>query len=312
MASQAYPLTIGLPQTNYRNFAEASLLMEAGHFFWQALGEAIGRPVAQLRAATGEPVYAVIYFVEETFPEDHVLATFGLDDRLQFDVSLRAMGTLAVEARVAFDREDDLATASPHPVMRFGSVFATPQPETRQLKLAAPANAEVSRLTPLPPEENPARLTREAQATGRFGLIDEAAWPTLDLNGPTIVSYAIDPDRDTNATGLVYFANFVRMLETGERAAIPQPTRFGDRRSEAVLRDRHVLQRRIAYYGNAGASDRIAISVTRFGVPNRADLLGLRYRLNREGEVQPICLSEAILRFGPGVRSARATEPHET
>ena len=300
-AWRSYPLTIGLPQTNHRNFSETSLLMEAGHCFWQALGDAIGRPVSQLRAADGTPVYAVMYFVEERFPDDRTLGSFRLDDRLRFHVALRAMGAMATEARVIFDREDrfahgwDLDEEGTHPAVRFGSVFGGLQSRTRRLTPAAPVNADLSRLPALALEAYPSRLTREAQTSGRLGLID-ADWPSLDLDGPARATYRIDPDRDTNATGLVYFANFARMLEAAERIAIPRPSRQ-ETFCSAPIRERQVLIRRIAYYGAPGSSDAIAIEVARCSVPERPGVMALRYRLSREEDAQLIGLSEALVRL---------------
>lgn len=56
MTWRAYVLTVGLPQTNARGLSETRLLMEAGHMFWQALGEELGGaglPVAQLARPPG-------------------------------------------------------------------------------------------------------------------------------------------------------------------------------------------------------------------------------------------------------------------
>ena len=306
MSWRHYSLTIGLPQTNYRQLAEARLLMEAGNFFWWALGEVIGRPVSQLRTAAGEPLYAVVYFVEETFPEDRLLSAFTLDDRLRFYVGLRATSSLGVEAHVVFDQEDHFTNGlssevldsgqPPHPTIRFGSVFATPEHNGTQLRLAQPSNADLSLLEPITPEENPSRLTRIAQASGHLGLIGED-WPPLDVDGSTMATYSIDPDRDTNSTGLVYFANFVALLEIGERSAIPVRTRTGGTLDMgADLSGRHLLKRRIAYYVNAGLSDHVMIAVSRFAIPDHDDRVGLRYRLTRAKDSQLICLSEAVMK----------------
>ena len=104
MTPQAFELTIGLPQTNYRGLAEPRLLMEACHVFWQALGEAIGRPISALRSAAGDPVYATIVYIDERFPDGRTLDQFRLDDRLRLFVELRAIRNLAVEEHRRYRR----------------------------------------------------------------------------------------------------------------------------------------------------------------------------------------------------------------
>ena len=304
MTWRAYPLTVGLPQTNYRGLAEARLLMEAGNVFWWALGDAIQRPIAQLRSASGEPVYATIVFVEERFPPMRTLSTFRLDDQLNFLVHVRAMRNLAVEGRVVFNRAEELASLEPddawwqtqssHPSIRFGSIFATPGPTASQLKLSPPVNATFHGIPPLPLEHNPIQLTRVAQDTGRLGVIPDG-WIALDSAGPTCCAYDVDPDRDTNAAGLVYFANFIAMMEQGERMILHEAS------------SRHLLQRCIAYYGNAGLTDRITIELSRWGEGGQPEIVGLRFRLTRAGDAKLICLSEAILSLAPPSSSARSS-----
>jgi len=303
-----YNLTIGLPQTNHRHFAEVKLLMEAGNFFWWTLGEAMGSPVSKLRSDTGEPLYATIYFIEEHFPLERPLHSFTLDDRLSFFVALRTLRNTSVEGRVVFDRQERISAdekdeewcgeESLHPWVRYGSIFATPEAGTNKLTVASPTNATAAKLPPLPFGENPARITREAETTGRLGVIP-GNWALLDPAGPISVDYAIDPDRDTNAAGLVYFANYVAFMELAERQALIQPTVSGNGFANEVLAQRRVLRRRIAYYGNASLSDRLVISVSRFAPPAPSDLVGLRYRITLAGQEKPICLAEALFSFLP-------------
>lgn len=284
-------LTVGLPQTNYRGLAEPRLLMEACHLYWQALGEAIRRPIAALRNTSGDPVYATIVFIDEQFPPDRPLSMFALDDRLRFLVGLRAIKDLAVEARIVFDREDCLPEGDPawdaqppaHPRIRFGSILATPG-AGNQLKLAQPANADCRSLPPLPPEESPLQITRAASVSGRLDIIA----PGWTEAGRSIEStYAIDPDRDTNAAGLVYFATYVAVIESAERSAV---TALG-----CPAHQRQLLRRRMAYFGNAGLSEHVAIAVSSFRAGDQPDRIGLRCRVTRLSDGKLICLSEALL-----------------
>jgi probable biosynthetic protein (TIGR04098 family) len=307
---RSYPLRIGLPQTNARQLAEPRMLMEAGNVFWWALGEAIGRPVSALRTAAGQPVYATIYFIDEQFPPDRTLGTFHLDDQLRMLVDVRSLSSLSMEGRVVFDREDRLAVAddawwerpAPHPTIRFGSVFAAVD-ATGRLRPIRPANADASQLAPLALEAALSRHSREAEQTGRLALIPED-WAGLDADGaPITVDYTIDPDRDTNAAGLVYFANYVSMLECGERAALAT----ADGGAGVDLASRQVLARRIAYFGTARPDDRVTVAVSRFRSPAQPDRVGLRYRLTRAADATLLCLSEAIFAVRPADASTSAS-----
>ena len=311
---RAYPLTIGLPQTNYRRFAEVRMLMEAGNFFWWALGEAIGRPVAQLRSATGQPVYATISFLEERFPDDRGLGSFGLDDRLRFLVGLRAAGPLAVEAHVVFDREHVFSAredpevwwgSSPpvHPQVRFVSVFASPVADGAPWQLAMPTNAILKTLEPMPHDANPLQLARSAHTTGRLGLVPEA-WVGPDRDEAVTVAYTIDPDRDTNAAGLVYFANYIAFIEAAEREALRASMPGRDAWTERELAGRHLQGRRVAYYGNVSSTERLVLAVSRFASEVDPQPIGLRTRVSRARDGSLVCLSEALM-------SRRLTPPME-
>ena len=308
-----YPLTIGLPHTNYRGLAEVRLLMEAGNFFWMALGEALGRPVAQLRKAHGAPVYATICYLEEIFPAERALCDFRLDDRLRFWVGLRSGGPLAVEGRIVFDREDRLsddgdperwwaASVSAHPMVQFGGFFASPGSDGKPWQLATPVNARMQNLAPLPVDDNPAQLVRRAQETGRLGLIPDDC-VSMDLGASTQVTYIVDPDRDTNAAGLVYFANYVAFVELGERQALRAPSRSGSGCTEADLARRKLMRRRIAYYGNANLSDRIVVTVARHAASDPGTIR-LRTHIGRGGGGTPLGLSEAVLSVGVSQEAA--------
>ena len=306
---RTYPLSIGLPQTNFRGFAESRLLMEACHLFWAALGEAIGTPVSRLRNASGAPVYATIAFVEERYPADRTLEIFTLDDRLTVMVGLRFTRNVAVEARVLFDREDRLkAGCDPEaaweqgtfPRVRFSSMFASPANGGRDLVLAAPANATFKELPVLPLEAHASPLLRLAQETGRLEVIP-SDWESRGAAVET--PYEIDPDRDTNAAGLVYFANYVSFLELGERRALASGS---SGMSEAALAGRRLRERRVAYLGNASPTDRLTIAVSRWGSTQAPGRIGLRGLISREGEMKPLCVSESIVDM-PIVRNA--TQP---
>ncbi|HMB81057.1 MAG TPA: LnmK family bifunctional acyltransferase/decarboxylase [Vicinamibacterales bacterium] len=297
-----YDLTLGLPHTNHRGLSEPLLLMSAGHFQWTSIAAATGGPLSRLRTAAGGEVYAAFYYIEERFPASTPLDGFGLDDKVRFAIKLRSFKNIAVEGRIVFDRPERLADPArveaclapdavdvPHPFIRFGNIFVTPVKGNSVLRVAPPASADFSGITPLPNADNPYHLTRAASEGRGLGVLDDR-WAPI---GSFEHRYRIDVDRDTNGAGLVYFANYAGFMDTAERLALAElapalplgPDRLG-RRS--------LSHRRIGYYGNADVSDTIAVRVTVLRDPESPQRLGFRYAIERDEDGQTICLSEAV------------------
>jgi len=282
-----YDLTLGLPHTNRRGLWEPLLLMHAGHYLWQSIASAIGRPLSELRTLSGGEVYAAFFYIEERIPESTPIESFGLDATIRFSIALRSFKNIAVEGLVSFDRVEALGdTASTHPFIRFGNIFITPVQGNSELRVAPPANADFSAIPPLPNDANPYQLTREAKETGSLGLIGDT-WPRI---GDVFdFEYDIDVDRDTNGAGLVYFVNYITFMERAERAMFEArlPSRG----------ERSLTHRRTAYYGNADPRDTIRVRLAVHQDPHRADRVGLRYTIERQQDGHLICLSEALKAF---------------
>jgi probable biosynthetic protein (TIGR04098 family) len=279
-----YDLTLGLPHTNRRGLWEPLLLMHAGHYQWQSIASAIGRPLSELRTLSGGEVYAAFYYIEERIPERTPIESFGLDATIRFSIALRSFKNIAVEGLVSFDRAEVLDDADVvHPFIRFGNIFITPVQGNSELRVAPPANADFSAIPPLPNDANPYHITREAKETGSLGLVDDT-WPRI--GDAFDFEYDIDVDRDTNGAGLVYFVNYITFMERAERAMFEaRPPARGER---------SLGHRRTAYYGNADPRDTIRVRLSVHQDPSRADRVGLRYTIERQQDGHLICLSEAL------------------
>ena len=288
-----YDLTLGLPHTNRRGLWEPLLLMHAGHFLWQSIASAIGRPLSELRTVSGGEVYAAFYYIEERIPEHTPIESFGLDATVRFSIALRAFKNIALEGLVYVDRPEVLGDAAPlrvpdpgqvaHPFIRLGTIFITPVKGNSQLRVAPPADVDLSAVPLLPNDDNPYHLAREAKARGALGLIEDGWRPigeTFDY------LHDIDEDRDTNGAGLVYFVHYVTFMERAERAMFEAgPPPCGQRSLD---------HRRTAYFGNADPRDTIRVRVSAYQDPHRGDRVGLRYIIERRQDGQLICLSEAL------------------
>jgi probable biosynthetic protein (TIGR04098 family) len=288
LATRSSRLVLGLPHTNRDGLAEHLLLMHAGHLYWSAIARATRRKLSSLRSASGEEIYATFYFIEEDFPAGTALSTFQLDDELRFVVALRAFKNLAVEGRIVFDEARRLARTAPplmagrHPFMRVATIFTERAAGNRRLKVAAPVDADFSGLPPLPDRDNAFHLTRAAEQSGELGLIG-AEWTPLSAH-PAETRHTVDPDRDTNGAGLLYFANYAVVINIAEREAL-----------NGAGRD--LRQRRLAYYGNAEPNEVLRITADLFGRNDQSGTVAVRCRVRRDADDQLICLSEAILQL---------------
>jgi probable biosynthetic protein (TIGR04098 family) len=299
-----YDLVLGLPHTNLRGLAEHLLLMYAGHFQWTSMARAVGRPLSELRTIAGGEVYATFYFIEERFPETTPIDGFGLDDHLTFGVFLRAFKNIAVEGQILFDHATRIGATlakagtlpeseamTSHPYIRFANIFITPGAGNNRLRVAPPANADFGGLATLPNDENPYHVTKEAESSGRLGILDDT-WEPADRRCGFEHRYAIDPDRDSNGAGLVYFANYIAFMDAAERAALAGNLTVDLGVGEVT--GRAVERRRVAYYGNVDMMGSVRTEVSLFLRPGDPERIGVRYAIRRDGDDHLICLSEAI------------------
>lgn len=309
MALFSFDLTLGLPHTNYNQLAEHLLMMHLGHFQWQAIAKSVRCPLSRLRAMDGGEVYATFYYIEERIPEGSPLTSFRLDDTISVRLQLRAFRNFAVDGRIIFDHraridgasiqsEAELLTAysgSEYPSVRFANVFVTPHGGNAALKLAPPANASFEDLPDLPNEENAYNITRSAERARTFGLFD-SGWNCLNPIESFAVAYTINPDRDSNGAGLVYFANYFAFLDAAERLCLEQE--FARGLPNAPIPPRTLRFRQLAYFGNAELTDTIRTAIHLFQHQTDPSLVGFRYTITRERDQATICLSEAIKSLG--------------
>jgi probable biosynthetic protein (TIGR04098 family) len=288
LATRSSRLVLGLPHTNRDGLAEHLLLMHAGHLYWSAIARATRRRLSSLRSASGEKIYATFYFIEEDFPSGTPLSTFQVDDELRFVVALRAFKNLAMEGRILFDDARRLPRtarpleAGPHPFIRLASIFTERPSGNRRLRVAPPVDADLSSVPTLPDRDHPFHLTRAAEASGELGLIGEE-WARLSEH-PAETRHTVDPDRDTNGAGLLYFATYAIVIGIAERQAL-----------NGAARD--VRSRRLAYYGNAEPNDVLRVTADVFGRKDQPGAVAVRSRVRRDTDDQLICLSEAVLQL---------------
>jgi len=301
----SYPLTIGLPHTNYNQLAEFLFLMQAGHFQWNSISRMLGVPLSRLRTLDGGEVYATYLYIEEDFPEGRSMSDFRLDDECRFLNVLRSFKNISVDGRMLFARASDLPedaeaafAADPaawrgrFPYLRMANIFITPAGGNEFLKIAPPANVSFEAFPHLPNRENAFHIVRGAERGEGFSTLGPEFVPA-DRDPGFTVRYAINPDRDTNGAGLVYFANYLAFLDYAERRAMSENAR--EPFTAGQIAGRTLGRREIAYYGNVNVEDRLRIHVRMFR--RGGTEAGFRYRIERESDGRVVALSEAVKRW---------------
>jgi len=273
-------LVLGMPHTRTHALSEVALLCHAAHLRWGDIATATGVPASHHRDAEGRPVYASIYFAEiGGFPASG-LAAFGPDDEVEFVSRLGRHGRTMMDGDHRLYAPGALAAALPEelppaPFVRLSNILVALGDSADDLKIAAPHNADVEKVPPLIEEPDSYRIIKLARSEGRFFAppADAAAlWA-----GGRIAEYEVNPDRDLNGVGLLYFANYVAFMDFAERKLLAA----GRDLTVDEIDRRLTVRRRIGYYGNAQAHDRLAVEVEAFALPGRRLLLHHRvYRLS--------------------------------
>ncbi len=306
----SYNLLLGLPHTNYRQLAEYLLMMHLGHFQWQAIAKSVDRPLSHLRTKGGGEVYATFYYIETHLPISSPLNSFRLDDTLRVLLRLQSFKNIAVDGRLIFNHKDvieqemipdddallTIYSNGRHPSVRFANVFVTPEHGNDMLKIAPPANVSFDRIPSLTNQDNAYNITRKAQQVESLGVFEDG-WRETEIQNAGPLTYRINPDRDSNGAGLVYFANYFAFLDMAEQQCLDKNK--WEYWPHDVMGTRMLRSRKLAYYGNVDFNECIEISVTVFHHESDHALIGFKYVIRRKHDKALICLSEAIKAITP-------------
>jgi len=283
-------LHIGMPHTQAGGLSEVALLAHAGDLRWRDVGAATGVPASHQRDAEGRPIYASFYFVDvDGFPAGG-LGAYGPDDRIEVVSTRLRFGRSMLDGEHALYDAGRLPaelppTLPPAPHVRLSNVFVCEGTGPDDLRITAPANSRIDDVPPSAAEPDSYRLIKEARREGRFFAPAEGAdalWP-----GARTVVYPINPDRDVNGVGLVYFANYVAFMDFAERRALEDSGAY----AAAELDGRTTLRRRIGFYGNARRHDTLAVEIEAWRAPDVRDRLLLHHRLRRSADGRLIAVS---------------------
>ena len=281
-----------MPHTQAGGLSEVALLAHVGDLRWLDIGTVTGVPAAHLRDAEGHPVYASFYFVDVSDFPDEGLGAFAPDDELEVVSTLVRFGRSMLDGEHRLHRAGTLpaqlpAVLPPAPRVRLSNVFVREGGGSDDLRITAPANGDVERLPSSSEEPDSYRLIKEARAAGHFFPAPADAAPLW--SGARTVEYRIDPDRDVNGVGLVYFANYVAFADFAERRALEGSGVY----AAAALDGRRTVRRRIGFYGNAQRHDVLAIEVEAVRLDVGGTRLLLHHRIRRRADDRLIAVSSA-------------------
>jgi probable biosynthetic protein (TIGR04098 family) len=291
-------LHLGMPLTAWGTLSEAALVATAGDIRWSDLGTLTGMPASRHRDAEQRAVYASFYYVGVDATPPHGLAAYTPDDDVEIVSTLTRFGRSMLDGThhvyAAGVLPPQLPVELPPALtVQLSNVLVCEGSGPDDLRITTPANADLEAVTATATEPDSYRLIREARTAGRFfapATGAERLWP-----GECEVVYRINPDRDVNGVGLVYFANYVAFADYAERTALDATGCF----PPDALNRRVTLRRRMGYYGNARFDDSLVMHVEAWRLAGAEGDIVVHHRVRRRSDDRLIAVSSVEKRVRP-------------
>ena len=241
---------LGMPHLGRNNLSESALFKVIGHHRWMQIQDLGGVPTSEIRDDAGERLYATFFFLEVRFSQRAPLSAFAENSTLSFDADLSHHEKVYLDGRYVL-------AGQPDHWIRCSNVFIYQERGPSKLSLSIPATMDFSRIRALDEQPDSLDLCRQARANGAFWHPDLGDRPLYSGNREFV--YTLDVDRDLNGAGLVYFANFVSFLDLAEREVL---SNLADPMPAGLLDGRSTYLRRMGYFGNAQATDRLHVTLS--------------------------------------------------
>ncbi|WP_433618266.1 LnmK family bifunctional acyltransferase/decarboxylase [Dactylosporangium sp. CA-139114] len=232
---------------------------QVGDWTWQTVSELCGTDAFTARDETGAPTYLAFYYYHLRGSREMHLRRFTFGDRLRVLSACYGYGSESVLTlhRIAL-AGDPAAEAEkldpvefyerPHAGCLYVETFnrwvtRSAQRSNRDLVRSAPVDFRHEHLPILPERYSPRAVYHRARTARTF---DEGPAEVV-VDGHT-TTYRLDPTRDLNGVGLVYFAAYFSIVDT----AVWRLWQLLGRDEEQYLRLR-LTDERVCYLGNADA-----------------------------------------------------------
>jgi probable biosynthetic protein (TIGR04098 family) len=254
------------------------LVGQIGDWTWDAVSALCGTDVLRARSPAEAPAYLSFYYYRiRGSPRFHLRTpTFG--DRLDvtsqlFDFGSESVLTLHRIARTpaaeanrgapvaggfGADEFYEFADESCLYVENFNRWITRPDERSnRHLVPASPPDFRHDHLPLLPERYSPRHACHRARA--RLTFLDDPFGDRFVAAGPLLrAEYAVDPSRDLNGVGLLYFAAYFSIVDW---AMLRLWRHLG--RSDRSFLDRVVVDQQLCYLGNADADCVVSATIQR-------------------------------------------------
>lgn len=266
-----YHLPLGLPHLMGMQLSEVELMKMLGMYQWDSISQIYGRPVNKIENAQAERLYASFISVELGFP-GRTTAEFDEGDVIHVKNKLGLYGRRFVEGLTVFDREPisdeqvehidsrEALAAAGLPWAYMTNAFVAREGSNNRLKVTEPASPTAPTARTLTQVPVGIREHRDVSASGDVPRLDVPSGVALPVRSSEPIRYAISPEVDLNAAGLLYFARYPGIASYVERRHVAE--RLERPISSPLFAALCLERRRLFYFANAEPTDAVDGFVT--------------------------------------------------
>jgi probable biosynthetic protein (TIGR04098 family) len=240
---------------------------QLGDWTWDAVSASCGVNAYDARNAAGDPTYLSFYYfrIRGSRRFHPLRMTFG--DRLQVVSRVYGFGSESVLTLHRVRRDDGLPPRpiEAHEFYRYADeeclyvenfnrwITRTDPDSNRNLARSSPVGFHHAHLPALPDRYSPRRTYGHARSHAAF----EPPAGFEPVGKPFVADYEVEPSRDLNGVGLLYFASYFSIVDWG---TLRLWRHLG--RTDRQFLTRAVIDRQLCYLGNADASTTVRVVST--------------------------------------------------
>jgi len=321
-------IEVGIQHMGRNNLAETPLMMLLGDMRWSHLNHFTGVPSKHLVDETNDRLCATFYYLQMQFPRQTPMASFGENDRLTIVNTLNSYGNSVMDGYSFFYpaswpmekkiplKNGKQAEEMGIPYIRSSNIFVKMLQGASWQKKYRPVQPGLDNIPKIAEMPDSYALIKKASDDGSFGPPPEHF---SSITPETFqVEYSIEPDRDLNGVGLLYFANYCMIQDIAERRLLPEKPLIPI--GHDLLDARTVVSRQSAYLANAQQSDSIFVSIDAWlenpfladhPAPEMAPIrLFMNYEMVRRSDGRKMLVSQAEkVIFGKTLEDAGLLDP---
>jgi probable biosynthetic protein (TIGR04098 family) len=281
---------------------------QIGDWTWDAVSELCGTDVLTARTTSGAPAYLSFYYYRIRGSRRFHVRTPTFGDRVRIATRLFGFGS---ESVLTLHRLWLLAPGRPLPdpgdaldpdtfyqfddadclyVENFNRwVTRTHARSNADLVRSSPPGFRHAHLPILPAGYSPRVICKQARA--RLSFLDPSGDGYRPAETPFRVRYRIDPSRDLNGAGLLYFATYFAIVDW---ALLRLWNELG--RDDVSFLDRVVVDQQLCYLGNADAGSIVDVTVARHEASGGGEAFDVVLHEHGSDRLLAVC----TLRLPPG------------